>query len=137
MNRELLYKSGYKYQVHRELRFQLPVNPAVSYRTRCLEITSDGVLIIGEGYGWDGPSGLTIDTDNSIKPSLIHDVLYQLMRREVIPLSYRIHADQLLYKMIRENGMSFIRAKSWYFFVRKFGEKYATKEFSREILYSP
>ena len=54
-----------------------------------LEITSEGELIIRNGYSWDGPSGPTIDTKNFMQGSLIHDALCQLMREIILPQSAR------------------------------------------------
>jgi hypothetical protein len=77
----------------------------------CTLLTS-GDLMVHKGYGWDGPSGPTIDTKSFMRGSLIHDVYYQLMREGYIPQTSRKAADELLREICREDGMSRVRA--WY-----------------------
>ncbi len=59
---------------------------------------------------WDGPSGLTIDTPNFMRGSLVHDTLYQLLRNELIEQKWRDEADEELRRICREDGMSKICA---------------------------
>jgi len=88
-------------------------------------INRPGRMWIKKGYSWDGPSGPTIDTQNFMRGSLVHDALYQLMRAKRIPLSMRKYADELLRDICIGDGMS--RFRAWYVYraVRMFGEKYA------------
>ena len=58
------------------------------------------------------PSGPTIDTSSFIRTSLVHDALYPLIRLGGAPYDHRRHADRLLKKLCREDGMSWFRA--WY-----------------------
>ena len=46
-------------------------------------------MIVEKDYAWDGPSGPTIDTSNSMRASLVHDVLYQAMREEGLAYEFR------------------------------------------------
>jgi hypothetical protein len=81
-------------------------------------------LLIKKGYRWDGPSGPTLDTDNFMLPSLVHDALYQLLRTTEFGINaqeVRKAADRILYELCRSEGMSWLRAKYVHFFVRKFG----------------
>jgi len=78
-------------------------------------------LDILEGYCWDGPSGPAIDTQNFMRGSLLHDCLYQLIRDGYIIPSYRKTADIFLFKICREDGMSWIRGVWVYLGVRMFG----------------
>jgi len=80
----------------------------------------DGVLSFRKSYAWDGPSGPTIDTKNSLRGSLIHDGLYQLIRLGLLPESFRPIADGLLRDICREDGMSWFRSEYWYLGVRGF-----------------
>jgi hypothetical protein len=80
----------------------------------------NGFLHIKAGYCWDGPSGPTIDTENFMRGSLIHDALYQLMREGKISLSYRRRADELLREICLKDGMSRLRAWWVYWGVRLF-----------------
>ena len=87
-------------------------------------------LVIRRGYKWDGPSGPTIDTDSFMRGSLVHDVLYQAIRDGWgdSRLEHRKLADQILYKICREDGMNRIRAWYTYRCVRLFGESSAIQE---------
>jgi len=74
----------------------------------------NGVLHIQPKYAWDGASGPTIDTRNTMTPSLVHDAFYQLMREGVYPVSVKPYADRLFYEMLKERRMWFARARLWY-----------------------
>jgi hypothetical protein len=69
-------------------------------------------LTVKAGYRWDGPSGPTVDTKNFMSPSLIHDVLFQAMREDLINRDLFTIANNELYMQCRERGMS--RFRSWY-----------------------
>ena len=75
-------------------------------------------------YAWDGPSGPTIDTKNSLRASLVHDIFYQAIRNGVIPDSYRRLADKEFRLILKEDEMSFIRRWIWWVGVRIFGSKH-------------
>ncbi len=89
------------------------VLPPVDLEHEFITVGANGTLIVKAGYAWDGPSGPTLDTDNFMRGSLVHDVLYQLMRDGVIdPKEYKDKADRELQHICRIDGMSAIRA--WY-----------------------
>ena len=108
------YREGYKYQLAEdeiaETGFSLPKG----VRSRFINLTKTGKLTIKDGYAWDGASGPTFDTEAAMTPSLIHDALYQLMRHELIPQSFRVPADELFIKLCRDRGMWFLRARLWW-----------------------
>lgn len=90
------------------------------------------ILSVLEGYRWDGSSGPTIDTKNTMIPSLIHDVLYQLLRESKFPglnkkqlSKVRKWADWEYYRALRREGMSYIRARVHYYALRVFGSSSA------------
>lgn len=85
----------------------------------------DGLLIIRKGYSWDGPSGIALDTEDFMTPSLVHDALYQLIREKALPLEFRDEADHLMYRLCIHNGMWKFRAKYCLWAVRRFAEKAA------------
>jgi hypothetical protein len=96
----------------------------------------EGLLTVNAGYAWDGPSGPTIDTKNFMRGSLAHDALYQLMREGRLPTKHRKAADDLLYSMCREDGMSWLRAQIVYGAVRAFSAPFAQKQ-KRKVLTAP
>lgn len=113
------YKSGFKYQLTSPYSIKLLVNPKTTVKSKYISLTKTGTLTIREGYAWDGASGPTYDSKNSMRGGLVHDAIYQLMRMGDLPQAYRTHADKELYRLCREDGMSWIRARLWYRFVRR------------------
>ena len=87
------YSKGHKYQLKRDAWFQTGITGYAGH-TGYVEIKPDGRVLVLAGYAWDGPSGPTIDTKSSMRGSLLHDALYQLMRLEILPRKYRWIADQ-------------------------------------------
>lgn len=108
----IFYKKGYKYQLAESYSQITNLYPGSLIHTEYIQLTLSGVLTIKEGYAWDGPSGPTIDTKNFMRGSLVHDALYQLIRLGYLPPHAKEDADNLLYSMCLEDGMSTIRA-SW------------------------
>jgi len=111
--KQLYYRElrKYKYQLMENYELYIPIrNKIVS--ERFIKLCVDGLLIIKQGYAWDGPSGPTFDTLTFMRGSLVHDAIYQLIRLELLPLLYRKLADELLYSICLEDGMNKFRA--WY-----------------------
>lgn len=131
------WRDGYKHQLASTYKIKLPNNPMTQYEGQFLSIDINGVLTIKSGYCWDGASGPTWDTNNSKKPSLVHDALYQLMRHEVLSRGYRKHADKLFYDMLRDNGMWLIRARMWYRSVRMAAMSAASPKSKKKTYSSP
>jgi len=130
----LKYKKGYKYQLANDLKIETGITSRFFIDTHFIEMEPKGDLLIKKDYCWDGPSGPTIDTDNFMRGSLVHDALYQLMRNGELPIDCRDQADQLLRKICQEDGMSWMRAWWVYRALYRFGESSALPE-SRNVLY--
>lgn len=133
---KIYYQEGFKYQLVRTYSLFVGIMDHVC-RTDYLLLTREGHLIISKGYAWDGPSGPTIDTPDSLRGSLVHDALYQLMRLGLLPESCREHADKLLHDICVEDGMNNFRADLWKTMVEDFAgfaAKYGTE---RPILTAP
>lgn len=117
----------YKFKVEEnfsiELPFKIPdfVHPYASLK--------DGILSVKRGYAWDGASGPIINTRDTLVASLVHDVLYQAMRLNLIKSSKenRMIADKNFFEILKMNGVNSIRRKVWYFAVRLFGKKSTIK----------
>lgn len=104
----------YKYKVH-ETEYVNLSDPTLhgEYEGKFLSLNG-GMLTIKKGYPWDGPSGPTFDTSNFMTGSLVHDALYELIRKGALPREAQNSADKLLVKMCRDRKMSWIRA-AWVF----------------------
>ena len=135
---DVVYKGGYKYQLHESYEVTVRINPPEDIKTDYISLNQTGHLVIGKGYAWDGPSGPTIDTSNFMRGSLVHDALYQLMRME--HLSDELHrktADEELKRICLEDGMSSIRAWWVYLSVRQFGGRSASADNVKPALHAP
>lgn len=107
------YRKGYKYQLAQSANGNTPIKPEKAVDTEFIKLTLDGHIWVKSGYAWDGASGPTVDTRNSMLPSLIHDCFCQLIRQGYLPDSARTEADYFFYEMLRERKMWKIRAKIW------------------------
>ena len=130
------YRKGYKYQLAEDYKHQLRIF-GFDIKTAFLILTPAGLLIIKVGYAWDGPSGPTWDSLNSMRASLVHDALYQLMRERHLPLSYRGYADKVLYDTCIEAGMWKVRAGVWHWAVSRFAGPAAMPENRHPVIVAP
>lgn len=113
----------YKYQLVSDYVIAIDIKPRDNVRTQFIDLDTQGALTIKNGYAWDGPSGLGIDTRSFMRASLVHDALYQLMRAEY--LDYRIQqraADDFLRALCVEDGMWKLRAWFNCMMLRLFGK---------------
>jgi len=136
---------GYKYRLEKSYSFVIDILPEnkISHEYFSFEkfgfekFGNNGFLYITKNYAWDGPSGPAIDTSDFMRGSLIHDVLYQAMRLKLLPLSYRKQADDILYKICREDGMPKWRASYVYWAVRLFAGNDAKRKQDDKIYEAP
>lgn len=134
---KIKYRDGYKYQLAEGYSLQLPWKPEKRIDHDFLYIDETGLLVIFPGYAWDGASGPTVDTDSSMRGSLVHDALYQLMREGRIPISCRGMADQLLKDICIEDGMWRWRAHLWWSAVSDFAKGAALPKNNKHIYEAP
>lgn len=140
------YRKGYKYQLADTYFHQLPADLfegiVVSHP---LFTIRNSLLTIRMWYAWDGPSGPAFDTPSFMRPSLVHDVFYQMLRLKLLPASLfqpgigvfdtREWADNEMYRLCREDGMWPPRAWWCQRAVRKFAAGAATTP--RPIITAP
>ena len=131
------YRSGYKYQLVEDYEVQTNIFPPVDIRTEYINLNTHGLLFIKHGYAWDGASGPTWDTKSSMRPSLVHDALYQLMRMGLLPVILRYVVDKLLRTMCVEDGMYRWRAWLWFRAVRRAAKSAAMPKNKRKIKEAP
>jgi hypothetical protein len=117
----------YKYKLvePHTARIELHVDAQNEY----FRLEATGKLFIQAEYAWDGPSGPTFDTPDFMRGSLVHDVIYQMLREKMLDPKkhshHRNYADRLLRRMCLEDGMPRWRALYVYAAVRAFGGKAA------------
>ena len=105
--------TSYKYQLVEEFKYNTDVTDN-NINLPYIKLNKEGGLTVAQNYAWDGASGPTIDSPSSIRASLVHDALYQLLRMELLTQDHVIIADKLFRKMLKEDGMSSFRAWYWY-----------------------
>ena len=115
------YRSGYKYKLTETYSVKIGITPSQDILTDYISLTTDGLLTVFVNYAWDGPSGLTFDTKNFMRGSLVHDALYQLIRLGYLDIGIKDLADKELVKICREDGMNKIYSYIVYKFVERFG----------------
>ena len=121
-DKSLYFKRGYKYQTTRPYHIYIPwLIPYAPIVLPFVIVTKTGEMKIFPGYAWNGASGPTWDTLNSMIGSLIHDIGYQLIRLGLIPPHYKSSFDQLLHNICIEDGMFPLRAHYWEWAVLTFG----------------
>ena len=79
------------------------------------------ILVIHKGFKWDGASGPTFDTENSMRATLVHDALYRAIAKGHLPESCRAFADREFRRILKQDKMSWLRRWLWWAAVRKFG----------------
>ena len=134
------YTDGWKYMLDEPLIYQLSEQFIGIPSCDVHEGKVDGptrTITIYVDYPWDGASGPTIDTNDSIVPSTIHDFLYELLRQHMLGQEWREKADLEFYDLCIACGMSNIRASVWYYAVRWGATGAARPGRERKILEAP
>ena len=121
--------SEYKYKFKVEENFSIELTFKIPDFEHEYASSKDSVLSVKRGYAWDGASGPIINTRDTLVASLVHDVLYQAMRLNLIKPSKdnRKIADKNFFEILKMHGVNSIRRKVWYFAVRLFGKKSTIK----------
>jgi hypothetical protein len=131
----LAFKEGYKYQVYDDFNVMTGICCCAATIPGVIDLRPDGFMVIHSGYAWDGASGPAINTLNFRRGSLVHDALYQLIAEGHLPISYRLHADDLLIAICKEDGMSAVRCWWVKLAVNTFGAR--ALENRNPVLFSP
>jgi len=120
-DKSLYFKRGFKYVSTRDYHIKLDIVPYAPIDLPLIKMDMKGNIIILAGYPWDGASGPTWDTLNSMIGSLIHDVIYRLIRLGLIDKAYKTYGDKVLHDLCTEDGMWAFRADYWRWSVLRFG----------------
>ena len=110
---KIRYRKGYSYQLAEDYSVQLQtIRPDEYVATpHWVKLTKTGLLTLHAGYAWDGATKAR-DTKSFMRPSAVHDGLYQLIRRGFLAPSDQEEADKEMRRLCREDGMGWFRA--WY-----------------------
>lgn len=129
------YRKGYKYSLWEPYRVRLGFIRGHTVRHRLFELDPDGWLLVFADYPWDGPSGPTIDTPSFMRGSLVHDVLFEMLRLGLLPHDPCFHQANLeLASICMQDGMWHCRAYYVLRGVDKFGTASAALRPERIII---
>ena len=120
-DKSLQFSRGYKYWVRADYHIKLNIIPYAPIDLPFIKMDMEGYTTICLGYAWNGASGPTWDTLNSMIGSLVHDVIYQLIRLGLIDSYYKEYGDQVLHDLCTDDGMYTWRADYWRWAVLNFG----------------
>jgi hypothetical protein len=105
-----------------EFVFQLSAGPGFSGKHGLISFDAKGKFTVSPGYIWDGASGPTIDTSDTVQASLGHDIGYELMGAGIISSDkFKQAFDYWFYEQLIKDGMIQYRAFAWYKAVQVFG----------------
>lgn len=133
----IVYREGFKYQLVEPYSVRLPLYPASYIDTHFIKISTSGDLVIAPDYAWDGPSGPTIDSLSSMRGSLIHDALYQMIRAGALTPAQRKTADDIYRNACIQDGMFEWRANGHFKALEWFGMPAARPSGERPLLRAP
>ena len=133
---KIQYRSGYKYSLWNTYQVRIGI-VGFTVTHRLFTLTPDGWLTVFADYPWDGPSGPTIDTPSFMRGSLVHDVLYEMLRLGLLPHDPCFHLANLeLKKICLEDGMCHWRANYVLKAVEAFGSASAALR-PEKIIFAP
>ena len=110
----------YKYRLEEDTMIATPL-AGWEVEHKYFMLNSIGTLTVHKGYLWDGSSGIAWDDKKTIPASLPHDVGYQMIRLELLPIGIRKVWDDLYRDELVRHGASKFRASLHYRAVRMFG----------------
>lgn len=96
-------------------------------------LSKDGFLLVRHGYMWDGGSspfaklpvvGKWTKTKSTLRNSMLHDALFQLIRLGLLSPHFKGAADRILRDIGIKDGMYRWRADAWYDAVTAFGDPF-------------
>ena len=128
-------KRNWKYDLPEREVFKTRIKPDRTLKTDWITLQPDGTLTLEAGYAWDGPSGPTVDTPNSMRGSAIHDALYQLMKLGLLDTKWVGESNRELLRWLKRDGMWWFRRMAWYRAVQHYGEAYMTRDEDDQTIY--
>jgi len=127
------YRKGYLYQLAEDVYIETTLTVIHPIDTTFISLHLNSIMVIRAGYAWDGASGPTFNTDNSMVPSLFHDAAAQLMRQGLLPQKMLPHVNAHFDYMLKKRGMSWLRRKLWQRGLWLTDGSFANPENAREV----
>lgn len=131
------YSAGYKYQTKTDYYSATPIKPPREILTTFVCLGKNGHMLIRRHYAWNGASGPTVDSLSSIRASLEHDALYQLMQEGELNRAFKGEVDKYFKSLLIQDGMSSVRASLWDAGLALFGHHATTEDAIAPVCYAP
>jgi len=135
-----ILKRRYKYQVKTKLESHpLPLANGFGVIVHAFFTISRFTISVNPGYCWDGATG-AFDSDDLLLPSLVHDVMYQCIRENLLSLpakslrDFRKYADLCFYDLCVQQGIMKPRAIFFYIVLRLVGWVATKKQPTTKII---
>ena len=137
-DKHIWYRSGYEHQLAKDYRIKISIKPKADVDTPFIALDTKGNLTVKRGYAWDGTSGPVIDTPNNLRASLVHDALYQLMRRRHLSRKQnKDKADKLFRTLCKQDGVLPAIAEIYYLTLKALGNPATDPTNAKEIKRAP
>lgn len=136
-SKHIYFCKGYKYQLRRPAYFQTNIYPPEPIELDLVYMGTDGLVIVRKYFAWDGASGPTWDDHTNMAASLLHDVLYYLIRIGKLDPRCRLRVDDELWRRMVIDGAFKIRANYYCWAVNTFGRSGADPKNKRKVLMAP
>ena len=133
----ITYKSGYKYILKEDYKVKTNIFPGDIINTEFLQLDTSSILTLKKNYAWNGATGALFQTKTFMRGSLVHDALYQLIREGHLKRGVRYMADQLFYKILKEDKMFVLRRSGAYLAVRMFGGYLLERKYIKKLKVAP
>src|SRR3990167_9985283 len=91
----IFYRDGFKYVLDEDYIDTIPIFPPETIVTKWVSLSPKGKLFLRAGFGFDGPSGPTIDTKSAMRGASKHDGVYRLFRMGLLEEKWRKVADEM------------------------------------------
>lgn len=130
------YTDGYKYQLNKTTIIFTGIL-GFDIVTEFVHLYENGFMEVFKYYAWDGASGPTVDTKSSMRFSLAHDVLYQLMRLGLLPHTLKDKVDNMVLTIGKRDGMWKLRTNIWERALNWFGGPNVLPSGEKHILRAP
>lgn len=111
---------NYKYRLSADYVIETALRH-MPFEAEFIQLTEEGIFTVRKGYLWDGVSGPTWDSGNTMIAGLIHDALYQAIRQRLLPRHMKNTVDYLFYMELIAGGMNKFRANYYHVAVKTFG----------------
>lgn len=130
-------KCGGSYQLVKEYRVNTLLFPEYTIEAPRLKLDTKGILTISDGYCWDGCSGPVLDRKTNMRAGLVHDALYEIMRKGLLPYTRWREADVCFGNILKEDGAWNITIKIDMAGLRIAKGKYANPKQRKERYFAP